>query len=127
MSDPNQPQQYPGQQPHSTQPMQPPPAQTYPPPPGYPPPGTYGPPPSPAAAPRAPRSPADERRLYGLIVLIAGWIAAGAAVLAAILALAESGGDGTLKLRNALNILSNVAFAALALTAGVWLRTPRDR
>src|SRR5881409_2519253 len=100
MSDPNQP-QYPGQPGQPVQPVQPLPQQAQPqpayqPPPGYPPPGTSGPPASPAY--RAPRSPDQERRLYGTIVLIAGWIAAGAAVLAAILFLAESGGDGTAKI-----------------------------
>lgn len=92
---------------------------------GGPPPGQYGaPPPYPQQGYGAPpRNPAQTLNLIATAVIIGGYVAAGAGLLAAIVALTFEDADGSFKLHQFLTDLSlGAGLGAIAVAAGHILR-----
>ncbi|HVQ91776.1 MAG TPA: hypothetical protein VMU51_12130, partial [Mycobacteriales bacterium] len=70
----------------------------------------------------APRTPADKMALAALIVTIAGYVCAGAGLLAFILLLTVDAGSGTARFANALGaLILGIGLGALNFAAGTWL------
>jgi len=99
--------------------------------PAGPPPGGYqtgypsGSTPLPTSA--APGTPADRTALIATVVTIVGYVCAGGGLLAFILLLTTSYGDGALRFANALQaLILGIGLGGLNVVAGTWLAARRS-
>jgi hypothetical protein len=100
------------------------PPQTGPPSGGFPAAGGYQSQGTPLPTPSAPRTPADRNALAALIVTIAGYVCAGAGLLAFILLLTVDDKSGTERFAAALQaFILGVGLGALNFAVGTWLDT----
>src|SRR5215475_803795 len=75
----------------------------------------------------APGTPADRAALIATVVTIVGYVCAGGGLLAFILLLTTSYGDGALKFATALQaLITGIGLGGLNVVAGTWLAARRS-